>query len=330
MSLSSLSFKVHKTVLPNGLTVLVKPVKHIPRVEAHLWYNVGSKDEGPRERGMAHLIEHMIFKGTRLLSESDINLVCQKLAGDANAFTSQDYTCYTFRLPSQTWTTALAIFAECMQSATFDKQMLASELKAVIEELRMYRDDFQGNLLEQMLPSIFPGHPYSEPIIGSKFDLCALDRDMLYAFYKKHYHPGNAVLVVVGDVTVQEAFDAAVAHFGSIASPVGYVRDTHYFNDDVVQHATTLYRSVSSPWFCYAYPIPGFQERSNHVVDVANLIIAAGKSSRLYRRLVEKERLAVDVDCSVYDFFERGLLNIGVWPAPGVKPEAIEKVLEQE
>ena len=137
-------FTVFKKTLSNGLTILTRPVTHIPRVEAHLWYNVGSKDEANNERGMAHLIEHMLFKGTQELSESDINLISQKLTADANAFTSQDYTCYTFRLPSNVWQMALRIFADCMQNARFDKDMLASELKAVIEELRMYRDDFQG------------------------------------------------------------------------------------------------------------------------------------------------------------------------------------------
>src|SRR5260221_1808279 len=129
MSLLTTKFKISKKILPNGLTVLVKSNHHIPRVEAHLWYNVGSKHEGLGERGMAHLLEHMMFKGTKNLSESDINLICQKLTGDANAFTSQDYTCYTFRLPSHAWQVALEIFAECMQHARFDSQMLASELK---------------------------------------------------------------------------------------------------------------------------------------------------------------------------------------------------------
>ncbi len=133
-------FKVYKKILANGLTILVKPTNHIPRVETHLWYNVGSKDENYNERGMAHLLEHMLFKGTKNLSESDINAICQKLTADANAFTSQDYTCYTFRFPSNVWKIGLELLAECMQNATLKPQMLASEVKTVIEELRMYRE----------------------------------------------------------------------------------------------------------------------------------------------------------------------------------------------
>jgi zinc protease len=330
MTASMPRFKVFKKILPNGLTILTRPVTHIPRVEAHLWYDVGAKDEAMHERGMAHLIEHMIFKGTQELSESDINLISQKLTADANAFTSQDYTCYTFRLPSNSWQTALRIFADCMENARFDKDMLASELKAVIEEMRMYRDDFQGSLIEHMLAGAFPEHPYHNPIIGSKQDLCALTRDNLYTFYKKHYHPGNATLVVVGDVQPEEVFAAAETYFNTIPAAQNYERAKHYFNDDICSKTTTLYRAASNPWFSYLFKIPGFNEGKNHLIDIASIIFSTGKSSRLYRRLVNKEQLALDIDCTVYDLVERGILFFGIWPANDVTPEEIEEILIDE
>lgn len=323
-------FKIYKKTLRNGLTILAKPSHHMPRVEAHLWYNVGSKDEGHRERGMAHLLEHMLFKGTKNLSESDINMVCQKLTGDANAFTSQDYTCYTFKLPSHVWHVSLEILAECMQNATFNEQMLASELKAVIEELRMYKEDFQGSLIEHMVAAAFPEHPYHNPIIGSKFDLCTINRDDLYAFYKKHYHPGNAVLVVTGDVTKDAVFEAAERYFDHIPAATNYTKDTFFVEDDLAAHHTVLYRPVSNIWYSYLYKVPGFGEGQNHLLDIASTILATGKSSRLYQRLVNKEKVAVDVDCTVYDFFDKGIICIGVWPTPNQPIELIESLLEEE
>jgi zinc protease len=323
-------FTVFKKTLPNGLTILTRPVTHIARVEAHIWYDVGAKDEALHERGMAHLIEHMLFKGTQELSESDINLISQKLTADANAFTSQDYTCYTFRLPSNSWQVALQIFADCMQNARFDKDMLASELKAVIEEMRMYRDDLQGALIEHMLAAAFPEHPYHNPIIGSKQDLCALTRDNLYAFYKKHYHPGNATLVVVGDVQPEEVFAAAEKYFSDIPAATNYQRLKHYFNDDICSKTTTLHRPTSNPWFSYLFKIPGFNEGKNHLIDIASIIFSTGKSSRLYRRLVNKEQLALDIDCTVYDLVEKGILFFGVWPTTDTSWEQIEEVLNDE
>ena len=171
------NFEVLKHVLPNGLTILVKPQHTIPRVETHLWYNVGSKDEEQGEQGITHLIEHMLFKGTKNLSESDINLITHKLSGNANAFTSHDATCYTFRFPSNVWQESLALFAECMQNATFDPQTLASELKAVIEEFRLYQDDYQGIVIEKMIEALWPQHPYRTPVLGLKQDVCDMDQD---------------------------------------------------------------------------------------------------------------------------------------------------------
>ncbi len=329
-SVSSSSFKVHKKVLANGLTILTKPVHHVPRIETHLWYNVGSKDEEHHERGMAHLIEHMLFKGTKNLSESDINVISQKLTADANAFTSQDYTCYTFRFPSHVWQVALELLAECMQNATFNPQMLSSELKTVIEEIRLYRENYQGALFEQVIAGLFPEHPYRNPIIGTAHDLASLSRDALYAFYKRHYHPANAVLVVVGDVNPDDVFKTAEQYFGPIPSPTNYTKRRLCFQDDLVARTTMLYRLTSNPWFCYTYKVPGLQKQQNHLVDIASLILSVGKSSRLYQRLVNKEKVASDIDCSVYDLFEKGLLTLGIWPANNTNPGIIEEILIEE
>ena len=158
--------RVVKHTLSNGMTVLVLPEHRIPKVSLQLWYNVGSRDEKAGERGLAHLVEHMIFKGTTNLSESDINLIVQKLSGYCNAFTSHDYTGYLFDFPSQHWHEALSMMSDCMRNCTFKEEFLQSELKAVIQELKMYNDDYHSTLLESLVEAIFPDHPYHYPVIG--------------------------------------------------------------------------------------------------------------------------------------------------------------------
>jgi zinc protease len=322
---STLSFSVHKTILENGLTVLVRPVHHIPRVDVQLWYNVGSKDEGSAERGMAHLIEHMSFKGTKQLSESDINLITHKLTGYANAFTSPDYTAYVFRFPSRYWHEALPIFADCMINCRFDEQMLASEARAVIQELKMYNDDYHSLLFERLLGIIFPEHPYHHPVIGYKTNLAMLTRDDLYAFYKEHYHPANATLTVVGDVDVDDVVSRAQEHFGSLSSPKDYHKRLNFINSDLVNKSVTLYREVKNPWCYYAYVTPGLLAQKWHLFNMISLILGKGKSSRLYKELVNKEQLATHVESFMYDFFQAGLLCIAVQP----RDEACIPVLEE-
>ncbi|MFC1842431.1 M16 family metallopeptidase, partial [Candidatus Dependentiae bacterium] len=162
---------VQKRVLSNGMTVLVREVHNIPKVSMQVFYNVGSKDEKTGEKGIAHLIEHMVFKGTDKLSEMDINATMHKLSGTSNAFTSYDYTGYLFNLPTQHWKEAFPIMAECMTNCAFKDDHLNSEMKAVIQEMKMYRDDYTRHLVFEMLTLIFPDHPYHYPIIGHKQDL---------------------------------------------------------------------------------------------------------------------------------------------------------------
>jgi len=330
MSLLSTKFKVYKKQLKNGLTILVKEVNHIPFVETHLWYNVGSKDETYNERGAAHFIEHMLFKGTKKLSESDINTLCQKLTGDANAFTSQDCTCYTFRFPAHVWETSLEILAECMQNALFDPVMVASEREAIVEELRLYQENYQGFLIEKVIDAAYRNHPYHSPIIGTKHDLYGLTPEKLIAFYKKHYHPANATLVVAGNTNHATVFANAEKYFGAIESPCSYTKEPYPLYSDLIATTTTIVRTVNTPWYCYAYKVPGLGKGNNHLPDLASFILSSGKSSRLYQRLINQEKIAISVDSSVYDLFDQGLFIIGVWPAPNVSPATIEQCINEE
>ncbi|MFH1253920.1 MAG: pitrilysin family protein [bacterium] len=324
------NFKVFKHVLPNGLTILVKPQHTIPRVESHLWYNIGSKDEGQGEQGITHLIEHMLFKGTKNLSESDLNLITHKLSGISNAFTSHDATCYTFRFPSNVWQESLALFAECMQNATFDPQTLASELKAVIEEFRLYQDDYQGLVVEKMIEALWPQHPYRTPVLGLKQDICNIGKEKLLEYYKKHYHPANATLVVAGDVQPDEVFKLAETHFGKIPGKPNYKKHEFLFEPDIQRKTVQLFRDIQVPWCCYFFEIPGLRDGQNYIFDAASLLLGGGKSSRLHKKLVEQTEIAVEVACSIYEFFDRGLFAITVYPKSMSDITEIEQIINLE
>lgn len=321
---------VHKKVLSNGLTVLVRPIHTIPKVSVQLWYNVGSKDEKDNERGIAHLIEHMIFKGTDRLSEADIDTISHKLSGYLNAFTSYDYTGYLFNFPSQHWQQSFDIMADCMQNCTFKDYMLNSEMKAVIQELKMYRDRYDRSLVDEMISSIFHDHPYHHPIIGYKQDLWSVDSNDLKAFYKKHYMPNNATLVVVGNVDPEEVFAEAKKSFGAITANPEYKKEKFYFNKDIVSKTTTLYRDVKQPLAVYSFVVPGTRSKKDNVLEMLSRIIGSGKASRLYKRLVDDEQLAVSVSASNEDLFDHGLFFIVVQPHREQDLAKIESIIIEE
>ena len=305
---------VFKTVLSNGMTVLILPRHQIPKVSIQLWYNVGSKDEKSGEKGIAHLIEHMIFKGTTKLSESDINMITHKLSGSCNAFTSYDYTGYLFDMPSQHWQEVLPIMSDCMRNCTFKEDSLNSELKAVIQELKMYNDDYVSTLIERMVGNIFSDHPYHHPIIGYKQDLWNLKRDALVNFYKHHYVPNNAVLVLVGDVDLEQAIEEVEQHFSAIPADTHHVKEEFYHGYDLESQAITLYRDIQQPMVLLAWVIPGTAARKDYLFDLISWIIGAGKGSRLYSKIVDELELATELESFAYDLFEHGLFFIHFQP----------------
>lgn len=316
---------LYKKTLLNGLTVIVKPDHTIPEVDIQLWYNVGSKHESDAQRGMAHLIEHMIFKGTQdLLSEGDLDGIVQKLAGQTNAFTSYDYTTYVFTLPSSSWWYALLILADCMQNARFDEQMLNSEFKAVIAELKMNRDNYQSIAIEQLMAATSAPHPYQYPIIGYKEDLWSLKRDDLFAFYKEHYYPGNATLIVVGDVQPEDVFEQTEHFFGEIPCKERSCARVIAPAADIAHKEVVLYREVSQPWCCFAFRIPGIKDKEGHIWYLLELLLGRGKTSRLYQKLVQELGIAVDVDCFDYSLFDEQLLYITITPIDETVLEEIE------
>ncbi len=316
---------VYKYVLENGMTILVRPLHIVPKVSIQLWYHVGSKDEKDNERGIAHLIEHMIFKGTAKLAESDIDTIIHKLSGSCNAFTSYDYTGYLFNLPSQHWQESFTIMADCMENCSFKDYMLNSEMKAVIQELKLYRDRYERSLVDEMIGLIFHDHPYHHPVIGYKQDLWSVTSKDLKKFYKEHYMPNNATLVVVGDVDPQEVYKLAQDKFGHIKANLSYKKQDYYFNKDIVAKSVTLYRDIKQPVVLFSFVVPGIRSKKDNVLELIATIIGKGKGSRLYKKLVNELHLATSLTTSSDELFDHGIFFIMVEPKHSDDIPAIEQ-----
>jgi zinc protease len=318
---------VTKRVLDNGLTILIHASHKIPKVAFHIWYNVGSKDELLGEKGIAHLLEHMIFKGTPTLSESDIDALTHKLSGSCNAFTSYDYTGYLFNFPTHHWREAFPIFADCMTNCLFDDDMLNSEMKAVIQELKLNQDHYERALINEMISMIFADHPYHYPIIGYKQDLWSVSGKDLLAFYKKHYKPNNATLVVVGDVNPDEVVELAQKYFGAIPKDSEYIKKEHFFHRDLASKSVTLYRDVAQPTLSYMFVVPGAVAKKDTALDILELIIGSGKSSRLYKKLVNESQLVTDVSTDFWSLFDHSIFFIMVEPKKIEDAAKIEHII---
>ena len=320
---------VHAHQLANGLTILVYPTHHIPKVSIQLWYNVGSKHEKMGHHGIAHFLEHMTFRGTNCFSGADINTIVHQLGGYCNAFTSYDFTTYVFDLPKAYWHYSLPLLADCMNNCTFPVGSIDAERKTVLQELRMYHDDFTTTLVEQMTDGLYPSSNY-HPIIGTPQELHNIKQDALFEFYRTYYVPSNATLVVVGAVTPDEVVAQAQQAFDAIPSGVAHTSLRPEL--PAVTHPTqrVLSRAVAQSSVVLAWPITGLAKKNDYLIELVCWIIGQGRGSRLYRRLVDQLHLVADLEICVHDLFEQGLFFVELQPFKQADIPLIVDTVNQE
>lgn len=222
MTVSAPELRTHR--LDNGLTVVAEKRGLGPVVFAGVVYCVGSRDERPGITGISHLLEHMMFKGTERYKKGEISAIVERNGGELNAFTSEDVTMYYEVFSRDRWQLALEIESERMAKLTIDPAELEAERQVILEERVMYLDMPQVELGEELMAATFRESPYRWPIIGWESDIRGITREDLLAHYHRYYAPGNAALVVVGDITPEEVFGAAQKHFGDIVPGVPFER----------------------------------------------------------------------------------------------------------
>src|SRR5919199_1715680 len=207
---------VRRTVLDNGLVVLTKESHTSPIVTSMIWYRVGSRNEELGHTGKSHFLEHMLFKGTDRFRKGEIDLLTLKNGGGNNAFTSHDFTAYYFNFASDRWEIALEIEADRMVNCAFDPEEFEAEKKVVIEELKTGLDSPWGLLLQEQEAAAFKIHPYRNPIVGWLQDVERATVEQQQAYYKRYYHPNNAILVIAGDFDTEHVLSRVSKLFGSI------------------------------------------------------------------------------------------------------------------
>lgn len=321
---------VKKVVLDNGMTVLLFKTTSTPKVLVQIAYDIGSSVEDSHERGLAHLIEHMIFKGTAKMSEVDIDAIARKYGASYNAFTSMDCTSYYFETDKNNWQPFIPVLADCMQNSRFDEQHLNSELKTVIQELRMGKDNYWKMMLDKALQAAFPAnHPYHFPVIGFKEELLNLSADNLKKFYKKHYQPSHATLFIVGDFDEAEALALVKQNFEPIADEKVEVAEFPVLLPEMATQHIRMYEDVKKEQLGIYWVIPGLKAGGEVIAALAEFVLGGGEGSRLYKSLVDKHKVASSVSAMAVHFMEAGVFLVLVEPMDG-KADACRKLIMQE
>lgn len=283
--------------LPNGLTVVTLESRRAPVAAQMLWYRVGSADEPPGLSGMAHFLEHLMFRGTPSVPAGQFSRRVARVGGNDNAFTSFDYTAYFQQVARESLPLVMAMEADRMQALRLDPATLETERGVILEERRQVVDNVpRARFREQINAALYVNHPYAHPVIGWEHEIRTLPRAEIKAFHDRHYAPDNAILILSGAVSPAEALDLAGAHYGTIAARGTAPRIRPQEPFPVVERRLSLADpratdpQLSRVWLAPSYVGPGpFADGTRHALplEVAAQILASGPGSRLYAALVE-------------------------------------------
>ncbi len=335
---------VRKTVLDNGLTVLTKEVHTAPVVTVQVWYKIGSRDEAPGVNGIAHQLEHMMFKGTKN-RPIQYGRLFSALGSASNAFTSYDMTAYYGTVEREKLKALLVLEADRMQNAIIDEQQLASEKRVVISELQGYENSPEYRLSRAVMRAAFPDIPYGLPVGGTKADVQKFTVEQVREYYRKYYSPDNATLIVVGDFQTEPTLSAVKETFGKVpgnpsatpseTTPVSPIQNPtpptppYQGGDSKIQNSILLREEGSASFMQEMYPLPAANHPDVPALDVMDYVLTGGRNSRLTQALVESG-LASDLSGGAANLKGAGWYELSATAAPGQKLEKIEQVLASE
>lgn len=323
--------------LDNGMEVVVLPNHRAPVVLHMVWYKVGSADEPKGKSGVAHLLEHLMFKGTAKNPDGAFSHILAQHGGQENAFTAYDYTGYHQTIAADRLEMVMELEADRMSNLAMDAADVVTERDVVLEERNQRIENNPGARLNvEAQQKLFPkDHPYARPIIGWREELATMTREDVLAFYKEHYAPNNAILVVAGDVNVEDVKQLAQKHYGAIA-PVKLAPRPSLLVDGTIEGGETVLKDARVPQSSWTQTVlqPSYTNgdiKRIVALEVLSEVLGDGATSRLYRKLVIEQPLAV----SVGTHFDSGARGDGTFmfhatPRPGVDLDVLVAAVRAE
>ena len=321
---------VQEFVLDNGLKVLLLEDHKSPSVTFQVWYRVGGRNEKDGKSGLAHFLEHMMFKGTPSTGPEEYSRIIAKNGGRSNAFTSSDMTVYFATMSREKIGVELELEADRMANALLGEKYFAAEKKVIQEERRLRTDDNPASALSEVASAVaFIVHPYRRPIVGWMEDIENLSRQDLADFYKLYYEPNNAFIVMVGDFSSAEVIEKIRAAFGKIPRGPEPPKVNVEEPEQRGERRVILKKEAELPFTLMFYHAPNLKSPDSFALDVLSVVLAGGRSSRLYHDLVYEKRMArsVDADYSAVSVDPMGF-SITAQLLPGIEPAKLEREVE--
>ncbi len=321
--------KVHK--LENGLKILLVEDHNIPNVALYTYFHVGARNERPGLTGVSHFIEHMMFNGTKRFGPGEFDRKMEFAGGSNNASTGSDMTGYTDWFPAAALESMIEMEADRIQGLIFDPKVFESERGVIASERRMGVENNNDSMLsENVQATAIMAHPYHWGVIGWMSDILGWRRDEVIGYYRTYYSPNNAVLVAVGDFDSARALALITRYFSGIpaGAPPPPVITTE--PPQMGPKTVLIRKEALAPSFEMVFHGPNCSSADYYPLSILGMTLFNGESSRLYRRLVREEQLAIYVGGGVFETIDPELFRISVKPRPGADLSRLEAVIEEE
>lgn len=316
--------KFNRFTLANGLRVLVHEDDTTPMAVLNILYDVGARDEDPEQTGFAHLFEHLMFGGSVNIPSYDEPL--QRVGGENNAFTSNDITNYYITLPAKNIETAFWLESDRMLSLAFSEKSLEVQRNVVMEEFKQrYLNQPYGDVWLKLRPLVYKQHPYRWATIGEKLEhIEHAQIDAVKAFFKKHYNPQNAIMVVGGHIKTEEVKQLAEKWFGPIPAGEKYERNLPQEPEQHEERRSTVSGKVPLNSVYIAFQTDERAKDNYYTTDLISDLLARGNSSRLYRNLIHDRQLFSEINAYSSGSIDKAMFVVEGKPAEGVSPGQAE------
>jgi zinc protease len=329
-------FNAETFKLDNGLEIVVIPNHRAPVVFHSVWYRVGAAEETPGKSGVAHFLEHLMFKGSEGLAPGEFSKKIRSLGGQDNAFTGHDYTAYHQAISKDYLETVMKMEAGRMRGLNPPESEVTSENKVILEERRQRTDNNpDARLAEQMNALMFINHPYAKPVIGWLSEMATLTWADEKPFYDKYYAPNNAILIVAGDVTGEEVYDLAKKIYGPLKPFDGITPRVHTISPPLKgkPDVTLSDPNIKEPVVQTGYRTPSAHENKKEslALEVLDEIMSGGPTSRIYKALVVDQKIATSAGLSYRgDAWDDAETWVYATPAPGQDLKTVKAALDEQ
>jgi len=324
--------RVQEFILDNGLKVLLLEDHKSPAVTFQVWYRVGSRNEKDGKSGLAHFLEHFLFKGTPTTGPEEYSRIIAKNGGRSNAFTSNDMTVYFATMSREKISIELELEADRMVNALLGETYFEPEKKVIQEERRLRTDDNPAAALGEVVNAVaYTVHPYRRPVVGWMEDIQNLTRQDLVDFYKLYYAPNNAFIVVVGDFSTTEILPKIRAAYGKMPRGAEPPKVKVTEPEQRGERRVALKKEAELPFITMYYHAPNQASPDSFALDLLSVVLAGGRSSRLHHELVYKKRLAngIDADYGAVSIDPTGF-SVSAQLLPGKDAAELEREIDSE